>query len=210
MNPAALRYQSLLEQLDAWTADARARHPGVVPCRLGCTACCLGPFDISVSDALLLRETVSALPPERRATILRQADAAAARQRTFAPDWSPPHAVEQLGEERFDALSDAMALEPCPCLVDGACAVYEGRPLVCRLMGLGLEAPDGRALPNGCPIQADFPAYAALAPQPFDLAAFEETEQACLEEAGLLLFGGADSARFETTIAMALTGFGRG
>jgi hypothetical protein len=208
VRPAALRYRTLLERLDDWTADTRRRHPGVLPCRLGCTACCLGPFDISAADALLLRETVAALPPERRQAIESRAAAAALRQLAIEPAWSAPYSVESLGEARFDALCDALAPEPCPCLVDGACAVYEGRPLVCRLMGLGLEAADGSVIPNGCPIQSEFPAYAALPAQPFDLGPFEETEQACLEEAGLLLFGTEGRARYETTIAMALTSRG--
>ena len=37
-----------------------------------------------------------------------------------------------------------------------------------------------------------------------DLAAFEETEEACLVEAGLVLFGSAEAAGYETTIALAL------
>jgi Fe-S-cluster containining protein len=205
VNPAALRYRSLLEQLDAWTDDARRRHPGVLPCRQGCTACCHGPFDISAADVLLLRESVAALPPERRRLIHAQAIAAARRQQSIEPSWTAPHAVSSLGEARFDHLCEALAREPCPCLVDGTCAVYEGRPLVCRLMGLSLEAADGGVLPNGCPIQSEFPAYAALPPQPFDLGPFEETEQACLEEAGLQLFGTEEGRRYETTIAMALT-----
>jgi len=209
VNPAALRYRTLLEQLDDWTAGARRRHPGVIPCQLGCTACCHGPFDISAADILLLRETVAGLPPSLRARIRAQAEDAARRQQDLAPAWEPPHAVEVLGETAFDALCEALEREPCPCLVDGACAVYAGRPLVCRVMGLGLAAPDGRVLANACPIQADFPPYAALAPQPFDLASFETTEQACLEEAGLHLSGGERSAGFETTIAMALGGPGR-
>jgi hypothetical protein len=206
MNSAARRYRALLESLDAWTDDARARHPGVLPCRRGCTACCYGPFDISVADVLLLRDTVSALPADRREAIAERAAAAAIRQQRLAPDWGVPHDVRTLGEARFDALCDALAAEPCPCLEDGACAVYEGRPAVCRLMGLGLEALDGRVLPNACPIQDEFPDYAALPAQPFDLAAFEATEEACLVEAGLALFGTASAAGYETTIALALSG----
>ena len=73
-------------------------------------------------------------------------------------------------------------------------------------MGLGLEAPDGRVLDNGCPIQDEFPEYAALPAQPFDLATFEQMEEACLVEAGLALFGTASAAGYETTIALALAG----
>jgi hypothetical protein len=206
VNAAALRYRTLLETLDAWTDEARARHPGVLPCRTGCTACCLGPFDISAADVLLIREMVAALPADRREALRMRARAAADRQGALAPDWAPPHDIRTLGEARFDTLCDALAAEPCPCLEEGACAVYEGRPAVCRLMGLGLEASDGRLLPNACPIQEEFPDYAALPPQPFDLSAFERTEEACLMEAGLVLFGTEAAAGFETTIAFALTG----
>lgn len=205
MTEAAHRYRVLLESLDAWSTAAHQRHPGVIPCRLGCTACCHGPFDISVADALLLGETIARLPAELRQAIHVRADAAAALQRARAPEWEAPYDVRALGEARFDAVCDALAAEPCPCLIDGACAVYEGRPAVCRMMGLGLEALDDRTLPNACPIQGEFPAYAALPAQPFDLAAFEATEEACLVEAGLVLFGSLDATGYETTIAMAVS-----
>lgn len=42
-------YAQLLARLDQWFAAGRAAG-GVVPCRGGCTACCHGPFDISVAD----------------------------------------------------------------------------------------------------------------------------------------------------------------
>lgn len=206
MKPEAERYRALLESLDAWHAAAQQRHPGVIPCRVGCTACCHGPFDISVADVLLLRDTVNELPAARREAIRARAASAAARQQAMAPDWQAPHDVRALGESRFDALCNALAAEPCPCLEEGACAVYEGRPTVCRLMGLGLESPDGRVLPNACPIQSEFPGYVALPAQSFDLAAFEQTEEACLVEAGLVLFGSAEAAGYETTIALALAG----
>jgi len=204
MTEAALRYRALLESLDAWTADARVDHPGVIPCRTGCTACCHGPFDISAADVLLLRESVAALPVDVREALLDRAGQAAARQLDHAPGWTAPYDIAALGEDRFDALCEVLAAEPCPCLADGACVVYEGRPSVCRLMGLGVAADDGRILANGCPIQEDFPAYAALPPQPFDLGAFEAHEEARLEEAGLALFGTRDGAGFETTVALAL------
>jgi Fe-S-cluster containining protein len=204
MSGPATRYRTLLESLDAWTAAARNRHPEVIPCRTGCTACCHGPFDISVADMLLLRETVAALPAKVRERVARRAELAAGRQLALAPEWDAPHDIGALGEDGFDAICERLAGDPCPCLEEGACAVYAGRPAICRMMGLGIATVDGRVLANGCPIQDQFPAYAALPPQPFDLAAFEEKEEACLVEAGLLVFGSAGAARHETTIALAL------
>lgn len=206
MNPAAQRYHDLLATLDAWTATAHSRHPGIIPCRRGCTACCHGPFDISAADVLLLRETVAALPEAEQALIRSRARAASARQLELAPAWPAPYDVRTLGEGPFDDLCEALAAEPCPCLVEERCAVYEGRPAVCRIMGLGLKTLEGHTLANDCPIQDQFPRYAALPAQAFDLATFEETEKACLEEAGLLLFDSREAAGFETTIALALGG----
>lgn len=56
-----MTYRALLPILDRWfmTGSAHA-GPGVVPCRAGCTACCLGPFDISPADARLV--ALAALP----------------------------------------------------------------------------------------------------------------------------------------------------
>ncbi len=209
MTSPARRYRALLGSLDAWSAAAHQRHPGVIPCRQGCTACCHGPFDISVADALLLQQTVADLPADRRARLLGRANLAASRQLEVAPDWKAPFDVRELGEERFDSLSEALAEDPCPCLEDGACVVYEGRPTVCRMMGLGLESPDDRRMANGCPIQSEFPAYQALPAQSFDLPAFETTEAACLVEAGLALFKTVEATGYETTVALMLRGVAR-
>lgn len=207
MTPAALGYRSLLESLDAWTAAAQQRHPDTIPCKQGCTACCYGPFDISAADVLLLQDTVWELPLGQRGALVARANAAAARQQALAPEWTAPHDVRMLGEARFDGLCEALAADPCPCLEDGACVVYAGRPAVCRMMGLGLESLDDRTLANACPIQDQFPEYAALPAQTFDLTAFETKEEACLVEAGLVLFESTEAAGYETTIALALKDF---
>lgn len=207
MHPAAETYRTLLERLDRWFDAARERHPGVIPCASGCTACCHGPFDISVADQLLLRETVRTLPPDIRAGILARADRLMGRIRALAPDWRAPWEIGTLGEARFDQLAEALQDAPCPLLgPDGACQAYSGRPLVCRLIGLPMLTAEGILLENACPIQDRFPAYAALDPIPFDLEALEAEEAACLEAAALELRGSLDGAGSETTIAALLQG----
>ncbi len=112
------------------------------------------------------------------------------------PHWTAPWDVAELGEDRFDALCDAMADEPCPLLDrDGRCRIYEDRPLVCRVMGLPMATAHD-TLDNACPIIDLHPAYAALVPQPFDLATFEQTEQVLA----------AETSGRETTIAHLLVG----
>ena len=182
----------------------RERFPGIVPCRAGCTACCHGPFDISVADALeVVRGLERLAPPDRRII-----EAAARRQveriRESAPSFRAPWDIGVIGEARFDALSDALSSEPCPALDEtGRCRIYEGRPMICRMMGLGMRTGTGD-LENACPIQDEFPGYRELEPQPFDLAAWEIEEDRARRDAAEALFGDPGRTAYETTIAGAI------
>lgn len=195
-------YRHLLERLDGWMADGRHRHPGVVPCRAGCSACCRGPFDISVADVELLREALGTMGHDERAEVERRAGRLLTLMESEAPGWTTPHAITDLGDERFDRIAESLAWEPCPLLGDdGRCRVYDDRPMVCRLIGLPMVSPTGRAIENACPIQEQFPAYAVLPAVPFDLEEFELVEMECLQAAARRLFGDAGRHDYETTIA---------
>lgn len=192
-------YLPILRELDAWQAAARTAHPGVIPCGRGCSACCHGPFDISVADAAVVAAAIAALPEATRRPILVRAAAQLDQMQSLAPDFDHPWDVSTLGEEAFDALCEALADEPCPCLDDtGSCAIYAARPMVCRIMGLGLSSTAGGEIPNACPIQEDFPAYAALHAQPFDLTSWEAREADALATAAREL---GQAVGFETTVA---------
>lgn len=209
MSPGTVRtgtaaYRSLLERLDGWLERARERT-GVIPCRSGCSACCHGPFDITVADAELLQEGVAALAPAERAEVVAQAGALLTAMTVAEPGWAPPYAVAELGEDRFDAMIERFAETPCPLLDEaGRCRIYRHRPLVCRLIGLGMITPADRLIENACPIQEQFPAYAALAPQPFDLEALELEEIECQRAAARRLLGDAGQDDYETTISAAI------
>jgi Fe-S-cluster containining protein len=201
----ATAYRSLLTELAEWFERGRETAGGRVPCRGGCSACCLGPFDISVADAELLTDAVHHLPASLRAQAVLRAASLLDRMRAIEPAWEAPYEIADLGEERFDRLSDALAGEPCPLLDDaGQCVVYQDRPLVCRMIGLGMVTPAGRVIENACPIQHQFPGYAELPPTPFALEGFEEREMECLRSAAVGRFGDGDRWGFETTIAAAV------
>lgn len=207
MHPVAATWQGALERLDAWAMSAQARHPGVIPCRAGCSACCHGPFDISAADTMLLKHGIATLADSEQLEVRDRARALFTKLRSMAPAWGPPWALADLGEEQFDAMAEALADEPCPLLDDaGHCRVYAFRPLVCRLMGLPMMTASGVTLENACPIQDQFPAYAALDPQLFDLETLEAEETACLEGAAMALFDSPQHRDFETTIAACIAG----
>lgn len=198
-------YRELLERLDRWFAEARARHPGVIPCRGGCSACCRGPFDISVADAELLVHAVRALPDAEREDVRARAARLMLRMAEHLPRWEPPYDIGDPGDAPFDVMANALAAEPCPLLGDdGACRIYRDRPFVCRLTGLAMRSPAGRVVENMCPIQAQFPAYSALPAMPFDLEDFEVDELEAMQGAARRLLGDAARTDYETTIAAAV------
>ncbi len=198
-------YPALLGIVDRWQAEAQERHPGIIPCRAGCAACCHGPFDISVADALLVRNIVAALPESIRESLLGRAEAQVDRMRDLEPEFRSPYDVSRLGDDRFDALTDAFAEEPCPALDDESrCLIYSGRPMVCRMMGLGMETDVGDIIENACPIQDEFPAYQALPPQRFELLTWEAGEEMAQAEAAAVLFGSDRGIGYETTVAGAI------
>lgn len=202
MHIAAESWRKTLERLDRWFTSVSERHPGVIPCRQGCSACCHGPFDISAADTLLLREGLATLSDVDRELVRARGRGLLERMRQFAPAWRPPWDLAQLGEDRFDTITESLAAEPCPLLDEaGACRVYAYRPLVCRLMGLPMMTSGGFVLENACPIQEQFPGYAALDPQLFDLEALEEDETGSLAGAAMALFDSPLNHGYETTIA---------
>lgn len=199
-----LAYRALLAQLDAWMDEGHRRHPGVIPCRAGCSACCHGPFDISAADAELVRAAVAALPDADGAAIRGRAAAQVRRAAELAGGWEAPWDVAALGDAVFDQVAERLADEPCPCLdAAGRCLIYADRPLTCRLIGLPMLTAGGEILENHCPIQERWPAYAALPPLPFDLEAFHEAEARAIAAAEARL---GCAAGFETTIAGAIAG----
>ena len=201
-----IRYLPLLEQFDRWQADTRTRHPGVIPCRTGCSACCHGPFDISIADVALVAEAVTLLPAEVRAGVLDRARSQVAAMQAIEPGWEAPFDIGAIGEARFDRISDELEELPCPLLDQaGGCLIYHDRPMICRLMGLGLITERGDVIENGCPIQERFPAYERLAPQPFPLEAWEVDEDEVKAGAAKRL-GDGGLVEYETTIAAAIVG----
>ncbi len=169
-------YRALLETLDAWFARGRdAAGPDVIPCKRACSACCHGVFDISAADAELVATGLAALPAEEATRVRIRATEQLREYATHLPEWTSPWNVDALDERAFDALTEALATAPCPALEDdGGCAIYASRPATCRMTGLAMDTVSVGCLDNECPIQSDFPRYAALAPVPFDLMAFED------------------------------------
>ena len=198
----ATAYRALLAELAEWFERGRETAGGRVPCRSGCTACCHGPFDISVADAELLAEAVHHLPAPLRAQAVVRAASFLDRMRATEPGWMAPYEIAELGEERFARLSDALAGEPCPLLM--RCRALR------RLRGPSARVPHDRPRHGHARWTrhrerlSDSASVSRLRRPAADAVCargFEEREMECLRSAAVGRFGDADRWGFETTIA---------
>lgn len=176
-----MSYRQVLATLDRWfergVSEAGA---GVVLCRRGCSACCLGPFDVSPADAELVAGAVDRLEPAVRSLVQLRALEQVSQYADLAPGWDQPWNINAIGDRRFDRVSDALAAVRCPALDDdGSCLIYDHRPANCRMIGLAMLTPDGDRLDNACPILHTSDRYAALDPTLFDLNRFENDAASC-------------------------------
>lgn len=107
-------------------------------CRRGCTACCSQLFDITLLEAAYISRHVRRLPPEKQSELRRRAEAYRPQREKL---------LEGRARERWaQEIEGRLPLEglrlPCPALdPDGACSIYEARPLVCRKFGMPLYTP---------------------------------------------------------------------
>ncbi len=128
-------YRQLLADIERFAAVLRRRFPTSITCRPGCTGCCQQHLTVLPIEAAALREYVARLDAPTRARLRRQAQAVREQETAQVP---------------------AVPAGPCPALVDGACAVYAARPVLCRTHGFPLlyldeDDPTGGIL-DVCPL----------------------------------------------------------
>lgn len=146
----------LYQKTDHWFQRATAALLGEVPCRLGCTSCCIGPFPITLLDVHTLQQGLAGLPPDHRHRIeLRAIEHTAAMEAAF-PQLTQTDLLDNWADQEIDRLAAEFQNHPCPALeTDGRCGVYHHRPLVCRSMGIPIE---DRGMAHGaCDVQTFIP-----------------------------------------------------
>ena len=125
-------YKRILDRADAFFSSVATSQPQNLQCGRGCSLCCHGLFEIGSGDVPLIADGLAALHPSRRKAIIRRAvDIIAESRHPNLRECSP---IEK--EEFFERTAST----PCPNLsAEGACMMYEHRPLVCRTFGLPLR-----------------------------------------------------------------------
>lgn len=130
------QYQALLTRVDDWFTQSKATWDEQIRCAAGCSACCRGLFDISLLDAFLVQAGFMRLPPQRQAVIRAQAELRLRQLQADWPELQPPYLLNHMPDELWTEMPEDDQI-PCPLLgEDGACLIYEQRPMICRTHGL--------------------------------------------------------------------------
>jgi Fe-S-cluster containining protein len=99
--------------------EAENRLPRPLACRPGCYFCCHNQIEVTPPEALLLGDYV-------------------AQHFSAAEKWQLAERIERAIELKTGRskkeVAECRRQLPCPCLIEGRCAVYPVRPLVCRAM----------------------------------------------------------------------------
>ena len=142
----------------AWDAAAARTLEGEVACRSGCFGCCVGLFEISLPEAVLVRSGVDRLSPADREDVVRRARRIAGETvAAFPGNASAGVLAPERSEESDDAYFDVVSDRACPMLElpSGRCRIYEERPVTCRTYGFAwskggavIHPPCGLNLPG--------------------------------------------------------------
>lgn len=136
------RYRQVVRGWESEFARNRSLHGHKIRCRRGCEDCCHQLFQITELEAAFVSRAVRQLPlPERR------------QLQTRAEEYIQRRAdlVARRGQiESWGALQPEGLRLPCPALEDGACAIYESRPMICRKFGIPLWNPDRPGRVHAC------------------------------------------------------------
>jgi len=147
---------ALQHHTDDWFRRASAAALGQLPCRAGCSHCCVGPFAITILDVHALQEGLKQLPDSERGEIQERAIGQRAAMEAAYPQLKRSPFLDHWTDEEIDRLVNQFHAASCPALgKNGICRLYDNRPLTCRSMGLPIEV--GSLTQGACSVQTFVP-----------------------------------------------------
>lgn len=128
------RYRQACDQVAGEFERNVARHPDRIHCRRGCSQCCYHLFQITEVEAAVISHAVKQMPEAEREDLR-------ARARDYLPQRD--RIMRRHGMiEAWGRLPPEGTRLACPALSpEGACRIYEHRPLICRKFGIPLYNP---------------------------------------------------------------------
>lgn len=146
---------SIFDKTSNWFQRAQAALADELPCRRGCSHCCVGLFPVTILDRQEIRRGLRRLPDGERLAIERKAAEQVERLLASTAILTDPF-IDTWLDRDLDRLVEQFDDVPCPALQgDGTCAVYNSRPLVCRSMGIPSEREG--VVHGACRVQTSVP-----------------------------------------------------
>lgn len=161
MKKIVKKYSKFLNDTSELFSEAAKKNR--VRCKRGCHECCAsGFFDITLLDALHLRESLKKVPPLVRQRVVRTANEQLdLLEKKNAFSRKAP-LLKSLAA--IDSISRRSSKMKCPALDDsGACLIYGHRPHICRIFGPTIRGKRRAVHLEGCGYftndipEADFP-----------------------------------------------------
>ncbi|MFA5072480.1 MAG: YkgJ family cysteine cluster protein [Nitrospirota bacterium] len=142
------RYTNFLAETSNQFHVATKKH--AVKCKKGCFECCsVGFFDITLLDAVCLRENLKKIPePIRKRVLAKANEQLDILEKKGAFSRKDP-LLKTLAS--IDSISRRSAKMSCPALDEkGRCLIYEYRPHICRIFGPTIRGPRRVVRLEGC------------------------------------------------------------
>lgn len=153
--PLETRIRESFEEADRLWAEATSTVvPGELACRGGCFGCCVGLFEITLPEALLVREGFSLLPAGEREDSLRRAARIVERTAAHFPGEASTGVLDPgRTEDEDDGYFEVVSESACPMLElpGGRCRIYAHRPITCRTFGVAWKR-SGEVVNPACPL----------------------------------------------------------
>lgn len=147
---------SLFRKTAHWFERAKASLLDNLPCRQGCSQCCIGLFPVTLLDWQEIQRGLASCHANDRKRMEGIAREQVNQLRVAAPRLITNQFVDRWSDEEMDEVIERFDSLPCPALEsDGRCSVYEFRPLVCRSMGIPPD--DGLRVTGACAVQNAVP-----------------------------------------------------
>ncbi|MBL8178881.1 MAG: YkgJ family cysteine cluster protein [Bryobacterales bacterium] len=129
------RYSKICSAWEEEFARNRRLHGERIRCRPGCSDCCGQLFQITELEAAVISAHVAELEEGERARMRASAAAYLEKRKAMVGAGRGP--------EAWGSLPPAGSRLPCPALTgQGACGIYDARPLICRKFGVPLYYAD--------------------------------------------------------------------
>lgn len=134
--PYIKKYKELVRQVDLAFQKVQQEYDDCVRCKVGCADCCHALFDLTLIEAIYIKQQFDTkYPEEGREELIEKANKA---DRQVYQIKRQAHKDHQSGKTQEQILEELAAKRVrCPLLnSQDQCDLYEARPITCRLYGV--------------------------------------------------------------------------